>query len=258
MISTPTQLTAYLAALASQMPGVRHVVTGEGSRQEESTKSSARYPQVLIETPEADIPASDDQKRLSTSIYILDLPQGSSHAQQDMATDRAYRIAETMVSAIRMHADSDEHGFSLTASDINITPIISRGSDQVRGWMFDLGISIDQHCDTWDPDAFFMPQFRVEVSGDPGAPSIAITDTSIGDGDRSMWYREEVAGALQTVVELDADTITLAATDPESTYRIVHIWLRMVQGSITLWTYARVHSGDRGGYSLPYIPHYPI
>lgn len=258
MISTPAQLTAYLYAMATQMPGVRHVITGEGSRQEESTKSSARYPQVLIETPEAGIPGGDDQKRMSTTIYVLDLPGGTLPAHQDMATDRAYRLAESLAYTIRIHADSDEHGFSLSTTEIEIMPIISKGSDQVRGWRFDLTVMIDQHCATWDPEAFFMPQFRVTVSGDPGAPTIAITDTSIGDADRSMWYREEVNGSLQSVVELDDDSITLSPTDPESTYRIVHIWLRMVQSGITLWTYARVHSGDTGGYSLPYIPHYPI
>jgi hypothetical protein len=259
MISTPSHLTAYLAALAAQLPDVRHVITGEGSRQEEGTKSTARYPQVQIETPEAYIPASGDQKGIGTTVYIIALPQGTSHAKEDLASDRAYRIAETMISAIRSHADSEEHGFSISEDMIEISPIISKGSDQARGWRFDLHVMIDQSCIDFDPDAFFMPQFRVAVSGDPDAPTISITDTSIGDSgiEREMWHREEVNGTLQTIVELDSDTIELDPTDPESTYRIVHIWMRMVSGGITLWTYARVHSGDTGGYSVPYAPHHP-
>jgi len=258
MIQTPAALTAYLSALATQLPGVRHVITGEGSRQEESTKSTARYPQVLIETPDAYVPPGDDQLGLTTTIYVISRPQGSSHAHEDIATDDAYRIAMAMIMAIRAHASDDDHGFTLSDDAVEISPIVSKGSDQARGWMFDLRIMIDQHCATYDPDTFFMPQFRFEVSGDPGEPEISITDTSIGTATSDMWYREERSGTLQTVVELDDDTITLTATDPASTYRIVHIWMRMTRGDITLWSYARVHTADTGGISVPFIPHYPV
>jgi len=188
VIRTPSDLTGYLAALARQIPDVAHVITGEGSRQEESTKSTARYPQVLIETPETSIPASEDQKTLSTRIYVLALPQGTSHAREDIASDRAYRIIESIIYAIRSHVLDDEHGFSLGREEIDITPIISKGSDQVRGWTFDLIISIDQTCSTYDPNTFFMPQFRLVVTGDPGPPIIIITVTSIRSTTADMWY----------------------------------------------------------------------
>ena len=258
MIRTPSDFTGYLAALAAQLPGVAHVITGEGSRQEESTKSTARYPQVLIETPEVGIPLSDEQKTLSTRVFVLDIPGGSTHAKQDIAADRAYRIAEAFVSAMRIHALSEDLGFSLTHEEIDISPVIARGSDQVRGWTFDPGILVDQSCGDFDPDTFFMPQFEVRVSGDPGAPTISITSTSIGDGETAMWWREDIAGQLQSVQELEDDTIEMDATDPASTYRVVHIWMRMTGGDIELWCYARVHSADTGGISIPFIPHYPV
>lgn len=259
MISTPSHLTAYLAALAAQIPDVMHVITGEGSRQEGSTNATARYPQILIETPEAFMPAGGDQKGLSTSIYVLAMPAGTSHAKEDLASDRAYRVAEMYISAIRAHALSEDYGFTLAHDGVTIEPRIAKSSDQVRGWVFDLDILVDQHCSDFDPESFFMPQFRVAVSGDPGAPTISITDTSIGTPDyQMMWWREEIAGALQTVNELAGDEITLPPTDPVSTYRIVHIWMRMTSPGVSLWSYARVHSGDTGGISLPFIPHYPV
>lgn len=258
MIRTPTDLTAYLYALALQIPGVVQVITGEGSRQDESTTSKARYPQVLIETPEADLNLSQAQHMLSTRIFVIDRSQSDLQAHQDMATDRTYRIAEAIVGAIRAHILDDDIGLSLHGDSIEITPLISKGSDQLRGWTFEITITIDQRCSTFDTDTFYMPQFSVAVSGDPGHATLTITDTSIGTVERDMWYREEQDGVLLATVELNGTELILTPTDPVRDYRIIHLWMRMSRDGILLWTYARVHTRDRGGLSIPFIPHYPV
>ncbi len=259
MIRTPSDLTGYLYALALQLPDVAHVITGEGSRQEESTKSTARYPQVLIETPEASIPLSGDQKAMSTRIYVLAMSQGSTHAHEDQATDRAYRIAEAFISAIRAHALSEDHGFSLTRDDIEITPVIARGSDQLRGWTFDPGIMVDQSCGEYDADTFYMPQFTwANSEEDPHGASITITDTSIhGDEDATdMYWQEEYDQPEATTFPL-LDGIRVDVILDGPAFRIIHVWMRMT-GSHTLWAYARIDSRETTGRSTPFVTIYPI
>lgn len=259
MIRTPSDLTGYLYALALQLPDVAHVITGEGSRQEESTKSTARYPQVLIETPEASIPLSGDQKTMSTRIYVLASPQGSTHAHQDAAADRAYRITEAFISAIRAHALSEDHGFSLTSQDVEIIPVIARGSDQLRGWTFDPGIMVDQSCGEYDADTFYMPQFTwTNDEEDVTGANITITDTSIhGDEDATqMYWQEEYDQPVATTFD-GPDGIRLNPIADGPAFRIIHVWMRMT-GAHQLYAYARIDSRETSGRSTPFVTIYPI
>jgi len=269
IIRTPSSLTAYLQTLATLLPGVRHVVTGEGSRSEAAALSMAHYPQMLIETPEVSIPRSEGPKTLMTRIFSLDLPGAKNDATHDLAGDRAYLNAEDMIAVIRSHSDDSDYGFSLMVDRMEIVPVIAHGSDQRRGWMFELEIEVDQdlcHDRTFDPADFSIPQFSwLNSEEDPTGANLTFTNLSIYGPDftGATWYwQEEIDQEEADVFDGDSDPIVIEPIVDGPPHRVVHVWLsielRIGSNGITLWTYARIDTRLASGISVPFIPHHPI
>jgi hypothetical protein len=267
IISTPAHFTAYLQALALQHPEILHVVTGEGSRGESKTLSEAQYPQLRIETPMSWIPRAESQKKISTRLYSLVHVPAGNDANDDIAANQAYEILEDLVSTITSHADTSEYGFMIIGEGIEINPIISLGSDQLRGWSCDIDIEVDRKlCKDrpFNPALFVMPQFRwtcaPEVEDNYAGAVITLEDLSIIHEDaRASWYWQEEF-QQPSIIELNDpnDGITITTVVDGPTYRIINVWLQISgTGDLLVWAFARIDSRQAAGTSVPFVPLYP-
>lgn len=261
-ITTPAQLTAYLKAIAQQHPRVAHIITGEGSRQEESTRALAKYPQVRIETPEAAIPRAESQKILSSRIYVCGQVPPNNHADDDRIADEVYRIAENIISVIDSHTSEDELGISLATEQIEIKPMIAMGDDQLIVWMFDVEFEVDRALCKYnaiDPTDFFMPQFRWENNPEDADSSVISfsNESFLGVDAVLTWFWKENE-AQPVAAEFDPDDGIELAAIANKPGRVIHVWLRATYGDVHIWTYARIINGaEDAGTSIPFIPHYP-
>lgn len=258
MIGTPAQLTAYLQALATNHKLVALVITGEGSRHEAATRATVVYPLVTIETPSVAIPVSDDQKILSTRIYVVENGINQSQGAEDALLDKCYRIAEDLVFAIQQHVDG-EMNINIARDGIEILPIISNGSDQTSGWMFDVNILAEKDTCAigYDMDDFFLPRFSWFLGNDnPAAPEINAEDETIGSGVTKEWfYREAHSQPEPDDFEID-QPLELEAVSG-STYRLIEVWLKATKGGRVLWSYCLIDTRFDKGVSGPHIPSYP-
>ena len=216
--STPDELKSYLKYLFAQHPMVKHVITGEPSRVEEATIGDAAYPQVQVETPVAWLPKSEMQKSMSTTIYVVNRSNGND-ADDDSASDVAYRICEDLIAMITAHHYSSDIPLSLKNEGLEITPIIDRTSDLTRGRKFDVEYETDKLlCKDrgMSPDVFVMPQFSW---GDDAKELrrlvLTITDQSIINPDCGLtwWWQESHVQLLPVEFDPEVDTLDTGAAN---------------------------------------------
>lgn len=259
MIGTPAQLTAYLQALATNHPLVALVITGEGSRSEAATRHTVQYPLVKIETPSTGIPASMDEKSLYTRLYIITAAGNASEGLEDREQEICYRIAEDLVMTIQAHASDSFMGLSLTRESIEIEPVISVGSDQTRGWTFELSVLAEKDtcASQYDLDRFFMPQFSWMLGNDnAAAPEINTEDQTIGDGVTKDWYYREQLSQPAPAEFFPNEPLELEAVSGTS-YRLIEVWLKAQKNGKTIWSYSMIDTRFDKGASIPFIPSYP-
>lgn len=260
MIRTPSDLTSYLIALAKQHPQVEQVVWNDRLRAEEATLATALYPQVDIETPIAMIPRSDSPMMLSTRVWILTNTGNEGHVEEDMGLHLTYTIGSNLIAAITRHADDNVINIALSGDGIELKPVVAIGSDQRRGWMFELDVEVDQSLCfgmPFDPDDFFMPQFSWTIEQSE-THNLTFTDTStLRAGVVATWYwKEEIAQPVADTFN-PADGISLGIIPDGPEVRFIHVWLKLVADGVELWAYARITTEDSAGISTPYIPIYP-
>lgn len=259
-IITPGHLTAYLRAICVQHPMVRTVITGEGSRGEGATLASTDYPQVRIETPASVLPRAESQKTLTTRLYVLAMVADATEADDDRILDEAYRIAENIIQVIDMHTDDTDIGISLVDDRVSIQPVISMGSDQLRGWMFDINLEVDKMLCVqdlpFDPETFILPQFIWELQIEDDQIVVTLADESIADQDtvKTWYWKEAIAQPASTAFAGDEISI---AEDPAAAVRRIHVWLKLVRGGFEIYSYAQIDSDQAFGRSDSFIPHYP-
>lgn len=268
MISTPTDLIAYLKALFVQNSLVASVVTGEQMRPEESTLNDARYPQVDIETPTYNYPIGDQSASMHTRVYILADVNSGTHADIDRATDICFRIGKIALDTIKTHSYEPEIDIALVGNNIELNPVEGKGSDQVRGWVLELEVEADESlCGDdliLDPDDVIIPLFTWENDNeDPAGFSITIEDHTIHTGSDSdhevSWYwKEEYAQPAATTFDAQAG-LEGEAIEDGPTFRIVHVWLRIRLNDLSrdLLAYAEINSRRAKGRSVPFMPYHP-
>lgn len=264
MIRTPSDYIGYLYALGVQHPLIAQVITGENMRQEESTLTTARYPQMHIETPSFGLPIAQKPRMMTGRVFILtNVPEGSN-PHIDIASDLTFRIARGLTDAIMAHAADDLITLDTKDDTIEISPIEARGSDMLRGWVFELNVEVDLAvCTTDDIDmaAFILPQFDWENEVDPDHPTaavITIADQSLLPGSPDVtWYWQELFDQPVAVEFNPGDGLNLVSLSDGVQYRVIHVWMKVVFKSIELWAYAEIDSRRSAGRSVPFVPKLP-
>lgn len=253
IIQSPADLASYLISIATQHRAVRHVVYGEHSRSESDTLAASQYPQVDIETPTVQIPPDQGPARMSTRIYVISSTTGGRIQDEDLTHDITYSIARDLINLICKHTDSILVDIEL-AAPVQIIPIVARGSDQQRGWMFSLEFLVDNHrcLDDADPDALVIPQFSWRIVED----TLTLTDLTLGatqpDIDFYWWKQSNIDSQA---VEISVSDLLDMDGGPGSRY--MHLWLHAHIGEQDLWAYAYAAPGQTSGRSTPFVPRHP-
>lgn len=264
MITTPSDLLAYLSAVALTHPGVKQVVTGEDVRFEQKTLSGAMYPQIDIEAPRAILPIGQDPVTISTMVWVKVHTPGGNNADEDINLDLAFRIASDFVSTLRAHDYDNFFGLSLVDPSIRINPVFANTSDNLRGYVFEVNVSVNDPApcnNSIDPAAVFVPIFSWvnATAGDPTALTVNLTNKSINAAGAALtWYYSEPITQATPVVAVDPfnDPIEIAPV-PGQVNREVCLWLKMVKGGVTLWSFARIDSRASSGRSVPFMSKLP-
>lgn len=266
-IRAPQDFTSYIQSIALQHPDVMCVIIGDMSRSEAGTTSTNSYPLILIEWPSVRRPRSQGPMKMYGRVFVLGTAPDALYAEEDALIASTYQIAINLVAIIQEHSYGNDYEFTLSADEMTIDPVAYLGSDQQRGWVFQVEMEVDQSmCHDMDHGVDYMsvPSFAWAYKA-----SLSFENTSIiGPAVESQtWYWQDDIDQPDPIEFNPDDGISpsvLSDPDPDMPDRILQVWLLLtLHNGTRLWAYAGINlsefgPGDNNGVSTNVIPSYPI